>query len=94
MGRRVSKFVLGPAGVCDACGRFCQGLHQFRIVCYHCVRGTFVHRGEWTFTRCPVCLDGEGSWMCSACHRSGIAATSKRTRDLGGGNQGDDAQSP
>lgn len=74
---RYGKFTFGPAGVCDACGRFCQGLHQVGIRCYHCLAGTFIHRGEWIFARCPVCMDGEKSWACEACSGTGVSASRK-----------------
>jgi hypothetical protein len=75
MGRHVSKFTMGPPGVCDACGRFCQGLHQAGKRCYHCGKGIFIHRGEWDFRKCPACNDENDGWGCDNCHGTGIVAT-------------------
>jgi hypothetical protein len=44
-----------PAGACDACGKFCMSLNQAGIPCYHCFKGTFVHRGALRFHWCPAC---------------------------------------
>lgn len=77
MGRQVSKFDMGPPGVCDKCGRFCQGLHQADKRCYHCFAGTFIHRGQWNFKRCSVCRDENDGWGCEHCHGTGIEATRK-----------------
>jgi hypothetical protein len=76
--RRMSRFldplVLGPPGVCDACGRYCCTLDQVGIPCYHCERGVFMHRTFWTFSACPFC-SGAGNTGCLACQGSCIVAT-------------------
>lgn len=74
---RYPKTLFGPAGVCDACGRFCCTLCQAGgpgepgIRCYHCHQGHFRHRSEWAFSNCPEC----GGGGCRACNFTGIAAT-------------------
>jgi hypothetical protein len=68
----------GPAGACDACGRFCMTLDQAGapgepgIACYHdaCRAGQFRHRSEWDFWPCPAC----GGVKCGACHYTGTVA--------------------
>jgi len=74
---RYDKLLFGPAGACDACGRFCMSLHQAGapgvagIACYHCGRGRFRHRADWTFANCPAC----GGRCCGECHYTGVVAT-------------------
>lgn len=67
---RYPKTLFGPAGVCPACGRYCQGLHQVGKTCYHCRAAPFSHRSEWDFSDCPECAGGG----CGQCHYTGVAA--------------------
>jgi hypothetical protein len=76
MGRRVSKLVMGPAGICNVCGHRCGTLDQAGIACYHCGLGLFVHRAFWTFHRCPEC-DGLYSTACDTCNGVGCLAVPK-----------------
>lgn len=72
MGRRNTRF-MGPAGICDACGRGCMTLDQAGRRCYHCEAGTFVHRSELKMVPCELCYgDGYG---CETCKRTGMIAT-------------------
>lgn len=72
MSKRNTAF-MGPPGICDACGRGCQGLHQAGCPCYHCKAGTFIHRGEWHYTPCKSC--GADVYGCAACNQNGVVAT-------------------
>lgn len=80
MSRRLNPLVLGPPGVCDACGRHCCTLDQVGIACYHCERGVFVHRRFWAFSECPFCA-GSGNPTCLACRGSGIVAAPDESLD-------------
>lgn len=79
MSRPLDPLVLGPPGVCDACGRYCCTLDQVGIPCYHCETGIFVHRMFWTFDNCAFCA---GDTTCIACHGSGIMAAPREDLDL------------
>ena len=78
MGKRNTDF-MGPPGICDRCGRGCQGLHQAGRPCYFCKVGTFVHRGQWRYVKCKPC--GGDVYGCAACNQTGIIAT--RIQDPG-----------
>lgn len=65
------------AGVCDACGRFCAGLHQVGGRCFFCERGTFIHRVEWVWWWCPACAARNPS--CPYCRGIGVVATPRET---------------
>jgi len=76
MGRYVDPLVFGPPGICssETCRRSCCTLDQVGIRCYHCHEGVFIHRREWTFTKCPDC-QGVFSALCSSCKHEGCIAT-------------------
>lgn len=80
MSRFLDPLVLGPPGVCDACGRYCCTLDQVGIPCYHCESGVFVHRRFWTFSMCPFC-SGAGNTSCLACRGSCIVAAPDEALD-------------
>lgn len=63
---------MGPAAICDVCGRACCTLDQAGIPCYHCYLGIFIHRGEWDYSTCSAC-QGIG-FPCKACHDTGVMA--------------------
>jgi hypothetical protein len=65
---------LGPAALCDHCGRQCITLEQAGRPCFHCREGTFIHRSGWVFTSCPKCGGGHMYGMCNACNRTGVRA--------------------
>jgi hypothetical protein len=65
---------MGPAGVCDACGRFCLALHQANgdTRCYDCGNGDFIQRGQWDFYPCSVCNDESDGRGCNRCNGTGL----------------------
>ena len=67
-----------PPGVCDNCGRACQGLHEVDHECYHCHAGTFIHRSLWEFSECPACA-GQNDPLCEFCHSRGVLASPKES---------------
>jgi hypothetical protein len=79
--RPFNPTVLGPAGVCDACGAYCYVLIEAGIPCYKCHRGTFIHRRFWVFTHCPFCAVAPDPY-CSTCNGFGAIATPREDLDL------------
>lgn len=76
MGRTVNQLVMGPAGICNLCGRKCCTLDEAGIACYFCGEGIFIHRYFWIFRPCPGC-DGVFSSLCDVCNKVGCLAIAK-----------------
>lgn len=76
MGRKINKLVMGPAAICNVCGRRCTTLDEAGIVCYHCGEGIFIHRSFWIYRPCPACA-GEFSVACDVCNKVGCLAIAK-----------------
>jgi hypothetical protein len=78
MGRPINNLVMGPAGICNVCGRSCGTLDEAGLQCYHpdCRMGIFIHRQFWVFRRCWEC-DGVGRLFCDTCNRVGCIAIAK-----------------
>lgn len=78
MGRRINKLTMGPAGICNLCGRRCGTLDQAGMPCFHCQApgAIFIHRIFWHFAPCPGC-DGVFTSLCDQCNRVGCLAIAK-----------------
>jgi hypothetical protein len=69
-----------PAGMCDACGKYCWELHLADHTCFWCGKGKLVHRWqfEWGWCHCR--------WsdpFCPTCYGSGVVPTRARTSSSG-----------
>jgi len=69
---------MGPAGICNVCGRACCTLDEAGIPCYHCFEGLFIHRQFWIYRACPEC-GGVGRTLCGMCNKVGCLAIAKET---------------
>lgn len=78
MGRGRNTNIMGPAGVCDACGRTCMTLCQVGIQCYHCQAGVFQGRAKWNYWDCPACK-GDLDPLCEFCHGWNIVAVPRES---------------
>lgn len=67
---------MGPAAICNLCGRPCCTLWEAGIPCFFCGEGLFIHRYYWHFRACPDC-EGIGSSLCETCNRVGCLAIAK-----------------
>lgn len=72
MARR-ERFHMGPAYICDACGKPGWALLHTGVPCYFCDRGVFMHRRFWQLDPCPVCRREPGC-TCDVCNGVGFTA--------------------